>query len=107
MKITIKISPEILHCLNHHLEEISIMPAHTHDKKFHKSMAMELKQTIGRMCMRYCYNPNGKPRTLTLKYHVATSLYNMITLIMSKSNHGIYELSQLDQLKNNLHQQLL
>lgn len=106
MKITLKISPEAL-SLIHQLTLIECRSkAYNHSDKCKKSLCMELFEILAKKCISYTKNPNGKPRILSLKYHLAYYLYE---LLMAENYYrilSIYEANKLDMLKNNLHQLL-
>lgn len=108
MKIPLKIPPETLFLIHRlvldRAEKISIFePA----KKIQKSMLIEIFQILVKSCANYSSNPNGKPRKLTLRYHLAHQLYETILEVINHPSLGIYERTKLDQLKNDLHRKLL
>ena len=108
MKIPLKIPPETLFLIHRlvldRAEKISIFEP---TKKIQKSMLHEIFETLARSCVTYHANPNGKPRKLTLRYHLANQLYEMLIEQINNPKLGIYERNKLDLFKNDLHRLLL
>lgn len=106
MKVSVKISPETLVIV----QKILLGETHkytiTRDSKFKKSMYTELFEQFSRACLNYSTNPNGKYRTLTIRYHLAESLLELITRFILIGNLGTYELNLLERFKNQIHQKL-
>lgn len=70
-------------------------------------MKVELFEILARRCVSYSSNPNGKPRIITLRYHLAAALLELITSGMKHPSLGIYEQNKIEILKNELHRLLL
>lgn len=105
MKVTIKIDPETLSLLHRIILDECQMIANNIGRKTGKSMRVELFEIISRKCIAYTTNPNGKKMTITLKYHLASLVLDIVSdRIWSL---GIYESNKLELLKNDLHQKLL
>lgn len=77
--------------------------------KFEKSIRAELWDILSKKCISYANNPNGKPRTINLRYHLARVLQDCINnfLLVKIRMFGTYEYNKLIMLKNELHQKLL
>ncbi|KMQ70330.1 hypothetical protein ACM44_13005 [Chryseobacterium koreense CCUG 49689] len=74
-------------------------------RKAGKSMRMELFSILTQRCFSYTQNPNGKKLQLTLKYHLAALLYELVT--DHNKFTGIYENNKIEIFKNELHQKLI
>ena len=108
MKITLKIQPELLFLLHILVLECSQRISMLDFKnKAKKSMLHEIFETLARSCVTYHANTNGKPRKLTLRYHLANQLYEMLIEQINNPKLGIYERNKLDLFKNDLHRLLL
>lgn len=107
MKITLKIQPETLFLIHRLVLDKSQTYVWDIGRKVAKSMQIELFETLARSCIIYQANPNGKPRKVTLRYHLVNQLYETILEVVDHPSLGIYERTKLDQLKNELHQKLL
>ena len=106
MKLTIKTDPETLFLLQKVILDSAQIIADTKGRKIGKSMRVELFDTVSKRCISYTSNPNGKDLSLTLKYHLANEVHD---ILQERKYYpaGIYESNKLDILKNKLHQQLL
>ncbi len=104
MKTIIKTDPETLFLLQKLINEQCQMIANDIGRKSGKSMRIELFTIFTQRCFSYSANPNGKKLQLTLKYHLAALLYEIITDL--KFSLGIYEGNKLEIFKNDLHQKL-
>lgn len=67
-------------------------------------MKIELFEILSKRCIAYSINPNGKKLNMTLKYHLADLVYEILSDL--KYSFGIYEANKLDMFKNQLHQLL-
>lgn len=105
MKITIKTDPETLFLLHKIANTQTQGTVNSMDAKAMKSMKIELFTILTQRCFSYSQNPNGKKLQLTLKYHLAFVLQEMILGLRIAS--GIYENNKIDLFKNDLHQKLL
>ena len=104
MKISIKTDPETLYLLHRLvLDAAQTSPGRSSGK----SMRVELFEILARRCVSYSANPNGKPRTITLRYHLAAALLELITTVIKHPSLGIYEKNKLEICKNKLHRLLL
>lgn len=106
-KIKIKISPETLFLLQKIENKYANLPAMSRADRIQKSIRWELFQKLSRWCVAYTTNPNGKPRTIELNYHLAHRLYDDIFFTLEQRVFGFYEANLLEMLKNTLHQKLL
>lgn len=85
------------------------MIAQTRQAKESKSMKIELFEILSKRCIAYSLNPNGKSLNVTLKYHLANLVYEILSEILRDLRFtpgGIYEANKLDMFKNQLHQLL-
>ncbi|MGV4413852.1 hypothetical protein [Chryseobacterium sp. T1] len=82
------------------------MMAQNRSQRSDKSMKVELFEIVSKRCISYSLNPNGKKMNMTLKYHLANLIYEILSE-KTKPYGGIYEVNKLDMFKNQLHQQLL
>ena len=104
MKITLKTDPETLFLLQKMVNNECQMIATNIGRKSGKSMRIELFTLLTQRCFTYSSNPNGKKVQLTLKYHLAALVLEII--ISLKNNFGVFEANKLEILKNDLHQKL-
>jgi hypothetical protein len=105
MKINQKIDPETLFILHKILLAQCQGLAHGIAAKSFKSMKVELFSILTQKCVSYTSNATGKKLGLSLKYHLAALLYEI--LIEKKySPLGVYEANKIEMLKNELHQKL-
>lgn len=103
MKLSIKIDPETLFLLH----RVTMDKAQSFGlEKVEKSLCLELFEIHCRLCFSYSQNPNGKLRTLTLRYHLADKLLQLVKSTLDKPL-GSFEYNKLDMFKNQLHQKLL
>lgn len=108
MKITIKTDPETLFLLHKIANDQTQVMANSIEAKAMKSMRIELFTILTQRCFSYSQNPNGKKLQLTLKYHLAAMIYDIITdMRFSGFCGGIYENNKIDLFKNELHPKLL
>lgn len=105
MKVTIKTDPETLFLIHKITNDHCQMIAANIGRKTGKSMRMELFSILTHRCFSYTQNPNGKKLQLTLKYHLAALLYEIVTDL--RYSMGIYESNKIEIFKNELHQKLL
>lgn len=105
--IKIKIPPETLFLLHKIENQYSNLTAISSTEKIQKSIRQELFRKLTTSCMNYTKNPNGKPRTIELNYHLAHRLYDDIFFTLEQRVFGFYEANLLEMLKNELHQKLL
>ncbi|WP_234111488.1 hypothetical protein [Chryseobacterium sp. R2A-55] len=105
MKVTLKTDPETLFLIHKITNDQCQMIAANIGRKAGKSMRMELFSILTQRCFSYTQNPNGKKLQLTLKYHLAALLYELIT--DNNKFNGIYESNKIEIFKNELHQKLL
>ena len=106
MKLTIKTDPETLFLLHKIILDSAQMIADNRARRAGKSMRVELFETISKRCITYTSNPNGKDLTITLKYHLASLVYDILE-DLKFSYGGIYEANKLDMFRNQLHKLLL
>lgn len=104
MKAIIKTDPETLFLLHRIANDQKQGSANNIGAKAVRSMKIELFTILTQRCFSYTANPNGKKLQLTLKYHLAALLYEIITDL--KFSLGIYEGNKLEIFKNDLHQKL-
>ena len=105
MNVSIKIDPETLFLLHKIISKSAQMIANTRVQKAEKSMRVELFGIISKRCITYSTNPKGKSLTLTLKYHLADIIWNILDAV--QWSYGMYEFNKIEMLKNQLHQILL
>lgn len=106
MKITLKLDPDTL-AIAH---KIACDEWHRcNNSKFDKSLRAELWEILSKKCIAYTNNPNGKPRIISLRYHLACVLQDCVNdfLLVKTRMFGTYEYNKLIMLKNDLHQKLL
>ncbi len=103
MKITIKIDPETLFLL----QRISLERSQFKTRNIGKSMRIELFEILSRKCIAYSTNPNGKPRTIELRFHLAAQLLEDVKNAINYDDSGTFEMNKLEIFKNQLHQKLL
>lgn len=105
MRITLKTDPETVFLLYKVANEQCQITATNISRKSGKSMRIELFTLLTQRCFSYSQNPNGKKLQLTLKYHLAALLYEL--LIDNNKFSGIYENNKIELFKNELHQKLI
>lgn len=106
MKITIKIDPETLQILQQMTLKSKQITGRSKEAKVAQSMRTVLFERLSQACINYTSNPNGKPRTLTLRYHLAMQLLEDIVGLMECKGLGHYEYNKLHIIKNELYQKL-
>ena len=108
MKAIIKTDPETLYLLQKiaNTQKENVV-RNSIEAKAMKSMKTELFIILTKRCFVYSENPNGKKLQLTLKYHLAALLYEMITSVIVYRKLGTFEHNKLELFKNELHQKLL
>lgn len=106
MKVKIKIDPETL-ALTHKIITDEYHLCFT--SKSAKSLRVELWEVLSKKCLAYANNPNGQPRTIVLRYHIAEVLLECLVDFQTNrgSMLGFYEQNKIELFKNNLHQKLL
>ncbi|MCC2590338.1 hypothetical protein [Chryseobacterium sp. MFBS3-17] len=104
MKVKIKTDPEALF-LAHQI--VMYQMYNLERQRSGKSMIIEIWERLGKLCMNYTANPNGKPRTVELRYHLAEKLLSVVTVALMSSRLGTYEANKLEMFKNDLHKVLL
>lgn len=108
MIISVKLAPETLFLVHKVLlDEIQTKPADTRAKKALKSILIELFNVFVKKCISYGSSPNGKSRTVNLKYYQADKLCDILCSLLQSTSFGMNEYNKLDMLKNELHQKLL
>lgn len=105
MKVSIKIDPETLFLLHQIINKECQIIATNIGSKSDKSMRIELFTLFTQRCFSYSQNKNGKKIQLTLKYHLAATLYDLVRY--GNKLAGIYESNKIEIFKNELHQKLL
>ena len=105
MKITVKTDPETLFLLHKMINSECQMIADNIGRKSKKSLRLELFAIFTQRCFSYSQNANGKKLSITLKYHLAAVLYEV--LVDARIWAGIYESNKIEMFKNELHQKLL
>lgn len=101
MKVQVSIDPETLFLL-HGL----VMKAKQEIKRSSSnSMIVELFEILAKRCVGYSANPNGKPRSVTIRFHLAEILLECVSA--SQWSFGPFENNKLEMFKNTLHQKLL
>lgn len=105
MKINLKLHPDTLVIVH----KIAVNEYHKcNSSKFDKSLRAELWEILSKKCIAYTNNPNGKPRTISLRYHLACVLQDCVNdFLIKKPRFGTYEYNKLIMLQNDLHQKLL
>jgi len=106
MKISLTIDPETLFILHSIIVKECQMIANNRIQRSGKSMRVELFEVLSKRCITYSSHRNGKKTTLTLKYHLASLVYDIVSDLQF-SFGGIYEQNKLEMFKNELHQKLL
>ncbi len=104
MKINVKTDPETLFLIHRLIRDECQVHASGRLRRSGKSMRLELFTQLSQRCINYSCNPSGKQISLTLKYHLANLLYEVLC---SAGNFGVYEANKIEMLKNELHQKLL
>lgn len=104
MKISIKTDPETLFLLQKIVNSQCQITANCVASKADKSMKIELFTILTQRCFTYSANPNGKKLQITLKYHLAALIFDIIT--DQKFSLGIYEGNKIEIFKNELHRLL-
>lgn len=102
MKITFKIDPETLH-LVHRIVLDNCQTVASTGRRCKKSMHVELWEILSKKCISYNVNPNGKDRSLCLRYHLVNEMYEMLLAEINHPSLGVYERNKLDILKNKIH----
>ena len=105
MKVSLKTDPETLFLLHKIINEQCQIIATNIGSKSDKSMRIELFTLFTQRCFSYSQNPNGKKLQFTLKYHLAATLYDLVT--NNNKLSGMYERNKIEIFKNELHQKLL
>lgn len=106
MKINLKLHPDTL-AIAHKIAVYEYNKCKSN--KFKKSLRAELWEILSKKCIAYTNNPNGKPKTISLRYHLASVLQECVNdfLLVNMEAFGAYEYNKLIMLKNELHQKLL
>ena len=107
MKISVKLAPETLFLVHKILLNEIQTPSDTRDKKVLKSILIELFNVFVKKCISYGNSPNGRSRTVNLKYYQADKLCDILCSLLQSASFGMNEYNKLDMLKNELHQKLL
>ena len=102
MKITFKIDPETLH-LVHRIVLGKCQKIVSTDRPCKKSMHVELWEIFSKKCISYNVNPNGKDRSISLRYHLVNEMYELLLTEINRPSLGVYERNKLDILKNKIH----
>lgn len=101
MKISLKLDPDTL-AITHKIicDEYNSCNA----DKFEKSLRAELWEILSKKCIAYTNNPNGKPRTINLRYHLACILQECINdfLLVKIKRFGTYEYIEDKELRLSL-----
>ena len=105
MRLKIKLDPETLFLIHKIIRDQCQMITQTRQSKASKSMKIELFEILSKRCIAYSINPNGKKLNMTLKYHLANLVYEILSDLRMTPG-GIYEANKLDMFKNQLHQLL-
>lgn len=103
MKVKLKIAPELLFLLH----QLVLSELQKSKNKVDRSMKQELFEELYRRCKSYTRNPNGKPRALSLWYHLAECLFSIVMNHHNSPYLGAYENNQLELIKNELHKKML
>lgn len=107
MKITLKLAPDTLFLIQKIELTYSNLNAKSREERIQKSIRQDLFEKLSRACISYTANPNGKERSITLKYYLAHRLFDDIVFTLEQKAFEVYETCKLDKLKNELHQKLL
>lgn len=103
MKITIKLDPETLHLMHRLILDKCQMIDYGIPARCGKSMLVELWEIFSKKCISYNVNPNGKDRSLSLRYHLVNEMYELLLAEINHPSLGVYECNKLDILKNKIH----
>ena len=103
MKVTFKIDPETLFLLHKIIGQESNI---TVGRNCGKSMLVELFEKLTKACIAYTGNPNGKKRTLELRYHLAEKLVQTV-IKATENNLPPVEMAKLEIFKNQMYSLLL
>lgn len=101
MKITVKVDPETLFLLH----GLVMKSKQDTTRSSSNSMIVELFEVFAKRCIGYSANPNGKPRSVTIRFHLAKRLLECVS--SSQWSFGPFEHNKLEMFKNTLHQKLL
>lgn len=107
MKISITTEPVTLFLLQKITLHKTQRIARVRSDKILLSQQQELFQMLSNKCINYTGNANGKPRKLTIKYHLASVLLDITVNTISDRILPLYEHNKLEIFKNNLHQKLI
>lgn len=107
MKVSTKTQPETLFLLQKLALNQTQRIARLRSDKILLSQQQELFQILSNKCINYTANANGKERKITLKYHLASVLFDMIVNAISINKLPLYEHNKLEMFKNDLHKKLL
>lgn len=105
MKISLKLDPDTLSIAH----KIVCDECYRYrNSRFGKSIRAELWEVLSKKCIAYINNPNGKPITISLRYHLAIVLQDCTAdFLLRNPRFGTYEYNKIIMLKNELHQKLL
>lgn len=105
MKISLKLEPDTLAIVH----KIACNEYHRcNTNKFDKSLRAELWELLSKKCITYANNPNGKPKTISLRYHLALVLQDCLNdFLLKNPRFGAFEYNKIIILTNELHQKLI
>lgn len=107
MKITFKIAPDILFFIQKMALKRTQQVTKSSLDKFNLSLVKELFEILSKKCISYTSNHNGKDQKISLKYHTAYVLLQILLEEIKCNYLPPYEQNKLEILKNELHQKLL
>ena len=106
MKISIKTDPETLFLIHKIMSDECQVVANSIGRRTGKSMSIELFTQLSQRCISYTSNQNKKSISITLKYHLAAFLYEVI-ISLYRPAFGTFEANKIEIFKNNLHRLIL
>lgn len=107
MKTSFKIDPQTLFIIQKMALARTQVVAKSSLDRFNLSLVNELFQTLSKKCISYTANPNGKERKISLKYHMAYVLLQILCEELQRKYLPPYEHNRIDMLKNDLHKKLM
>lgn len=107
MQIKIKIPTETLYLLNRIISRKNLFDELNIVGKCRQSQIIELRDIFLKKGVSVAIKDYSTGITITLRYHLAHTLMELLQIILLFCGFSPYEVVKLDLLKNELHQKLL
>ena len=105
-RIRIKIDKETLNIIHQALQVVLNVSAQSIEKRVRRSIQMEIFDLFTRRLASVITEDEDKKITITLRYHLATSLFEVLIVISKIKQFGLYERNKSILLANEIHKQL-